>query len=200
MDRAIPFTAADFPINDENVEGAELPISLFVMARECTKKLSAYGKTIKDATDFFIEHTAAGGKSATVENLVDELVAARQKAGASQFDVDDMRSRLAIFAKKFEARNLATITGEEIVCWLRSLNVSAVTRNHYRRLIVLAFNFAVQNGYVTGNPVFARYTTSGDVPGRSANHRRHLKLAARRPEVQRRDRFFSTADMEMVKD
>jgi integrase len=35
---------------------------------------------------------------------------------------------------------------------LRSLKVSPVTRNHYRRLIVLAFNFAVQRGYATGNP------------------------------------------------
>ena len=164
MDRAIPFTAADSAINDENVEGAELPISLFVMARECTKKLSAYGKTIKDATDFFIEHATAGGKSATVENLVDELVAARQKAGASQFDVDDIRSRLAVFAKKFEGRAVGTITGPEIVDWLRSLNVSIVTRNHYRRLIGLAFNFAVQNGYVADNPVFARFTSSGDYP------------------------------------
>ena len=164
MDQVIPFTAADFPVNDKNVEGAELPVSLLVMARECTKKLSAYGKTIKDATDFFIEHAAVGGKSPTVENLVDELVAARKKAGASQFDVDDIRSRLAVFAKKFEGREVRTITGPEIVDWLRSLNVSIATRNHYRRLIGLAFNFAVQNGYVTGNPVLARFTSTGDVP------------------------------------
>ena len=164
MDRAIPFTAVDFPVNDENVKSADTSISLLVMARECTKKLSAYGKTIKDATDFFIEHAAVRGKSATVANLVDELVAARKKAGASQFDVDDIRSRLAVFAKRFGGREVDTITAPEIVDWLRSLNVSIVTRNHYRRLIVLAFNFAVQNGYVTGNPVLARFTSSGDVP------------------------------------
>jgi integrase len=35
---------------------------------------------------------------------------------------------------------------------LRSLNVSAATRNHYRRLIVLAFNFAVRRGYAPDNP------------------------------------------------
>src|SRR5262249_39639006 len=46
----------------------------------------------------------------------------------------------------------ATIKSAEIDDWLRSLAVSAVTRNHYRRLILLAFNFAVQRGYATDNP------------------------------------------------
>src|SRR5215472_1549825 len=128
-------------------------MSLARMVQECASKLSAYGKTIKDATDFFIAHAAAGENSCTVAKLVDELVAARQRAGASQFDIDDMRSRLAIFAEKFAGQPVGTITGEEIADWLRSLKVPAITRNYYRRLIVLAFNFAVQRGYVTDNPV-----------------------------------------------
>ena len=149
-----------FSIKPENVEASELPATLAVMARECTNKLSIYGKTIKDATDFFIGHVAAASdKSCTAAELVDELVAARQKAGASQFDVDDIRSRLAIFVEKFDGHPVDTITGAEIGDWLRSLSVSAVTRNHYRRLIVLAFNFAVQRGYMTENPLFARFVS-----------------------------------------
>ena len=61
-------------------------------------------------------------------------------------------SRLNIFAEKFNGQPVATITTAEIDDWLRSLNVSAVTRNHYRRLIILAFNFAVDRGYATSNP------------------------------------------------
>jgi integrase len=56
------------------------------------------------------------------------------------------------FAEKFNGQMVATITSAEIDDWLRSLKVSPVTRNHYRRLIVLAFNFAVQRGYAAGNP------------------------------------------------
>ena len=151
MQPLISFTKA------KDVEDAEFAMSLDVMAQECTKRLSIYGKTIKDATDFFIGHVAAGEKSCTAAELVDELVVAKQKGGASQFDMDDIRSRLAIFAKRFDGRPVGTITSTEIEDWLRSLNVSAVTRNHYRRLIVLAFNFAVQRGYMTDNPVFARF-------------------------------------------
>ncbi len=84
--------------------------------------------------------------------LVKELVAAKEKDGASQRHVDDLRSRLNIFAEKFNGQPVATITSAEIDDWLRSLNVSPVTRNHYRRLIVLAFNFAVQRKYATDNP------------------------------------------------
>ncbi len=151
MHPLIPFTKT------KDVEDAEFPMSLGVMAQECTKRLSVYGKTIKDATDFFIGHVAAVEKSRTVAELVDEVVAAKQKGGASQFDMDDIRSRLAIFAKRFDGRPVGAITSTEIEDWLRSLNVSAFTRNHYRRLIVLAFNFAVQRGYMTDNPVFARF-------------------------------------------
>ena len=151
MQPLISFTKA------KDVEDAEFPMSLGVMAQECTKRLSIYGKTIKDATDFFIGHVAAGEKSCTAAELVDELVVAKQKGGASQFDMDDIRSRLAIFAKRFDGRPVGAITSTEIEDWLRSLNVSAFTRNHYRRLIVLAFNFAVQRGYMTENPVFARF-------------------------------------------
>jgi hypothetical protein len=164
MNGPIPFTASASPLIAKEVGDAGLPMSLALMAQECANKLNAYGKTIKDATDFFIAHIAAGDKSCTTTKLVDELVAARQEAGASQFDVEDMRCRLAMFAKKFEGQPVGTITGAEIADWLRSLKVSAITRNHYRRLIVLAFNFAVQRGYVTDNPLLARFVVSGDCP------------------------------------
>jgi hypothetical protein len=147
-------------IEPGKVEAPELPATLAVMAQECMNKLSVYGKTIKDATDFFIGHVAAASdKACTAAELIDELIAARQKAGASQFDVDEIRSRLAIFVEKFGAQPVGTISGAEIGGWLRSLCVSAVTRNHYRRLIVLAFNFAVQRGYMTENPLFARFVS-----------------------------------------
>ena len=134
------------------IEHAEFPTSLRIIAEECKDRLSAYGKTIKDATDFFVAHLKASEKSCTAVQLVKELVAAKENDGASQRHLDDLQSRLNIFAEKFEGQPVATITSAEIDDWLRSLKVSPVTRNHYRRLIVLAFNFAVQRGYATANP------------------------------------------------
>src|SRR5262249_8030722 len=149
-DSFVAFKNAELKRN--GIEGAEFPTSLRVMAQECKEALTAYGKTIKDATDFFIAHLKASSKSCTAVQLVKELVAAKEHDGASARHVSDLRSRLNIFAGKFDARPVATITSREIDDWLRSLNVSPVTRNHYRRLIVLAFNYAVKRGYATDNP------------------------------------------------
>ena len=127
---------------------------------ECTNKLRAHGKTIQDATDFLIQHLMANEKSCTARELVDEFVAAKQKEAASQFDLDDIRSRLATFSQRFNNHLVETITSTQIDDWLRSLNVSVITRNRYRRLIMLAFNFAVQRGYTSSNPVFGRFVVS----------------------------------------
>ena len=130
------------------------------MLLECTNRLNAYGKTIKDATDFFVQHLTTTEKSCTATKLVDEFVAAKQKEAASNFDLDDLRSHLTIFGKRFDGDPVGTITSTQIDNWLRSLNVSIVTRNHYRRLIMLAFNFAVQRGYTNSNPVLGRFVVS----------------------------------------
>ena len=130
---------------------------------ECTNKLRAHGKTVADATDFFVQHLMAKEKSCTARELVDEFIAAKQKEAASQFDLDDIRSRLATFSKTFNNHLVETITSAQIDDWLRSLNVSVVTRDHYRRLIMRAFNFAVQRGYTNSNPVFGRFVVSRPV-------------------------------------
>jgi hypothetical protein len=133
------------------------------MLLECTNRLNVYGKTIKDATDFFIHHLTANEKSCTARELVDEFIAAKQEEAASQFHLDDLRFHLTIFGKRFSGDPVRTITSAQIDDWLRSLNVSIVTRNRYRRLIMLAFNFAVQRGYTKSNPVFGRFVVSRPV-------------------------------------
>jgi integrase len=139
-------------LNRNGAEHAEFPTSLRVMAQNAIEQLKPFGKTITDAVQHYVAHLRAREKSCSASELVDELVAAKKADGVSQRHLDDLRSRLNIFAEKFNGQPVATITSAEIDDWLRSLKVSPVTRNHYRRLIVLAFNFAVQRGYATHNP------------------------------------------------
>jgi integrase len=134
------------------VEGAEFPTALRVMAQDAVEKLKPFGKTISDAVQHFVAHLKASEKSCTAVQLVKELIAAKEKDGASERHVSDLRSRLNIFAKKFDGQMVATITSAEIDDWLRSITGSPVTRNHYRRLLVLFFNFAVQRGFAPTNP------------------------------------------------
>lgn len=134
------------------VEGVSIPTKLRVEARECAERLSPYGRTLTEATTFFVQHLAASAKSCTAAQLVAELLTAKAADGASQRHLSDMRSRLNIFTANFNGQTVATITGAEIDDWLRSLGVAPATRNHYRRLLVLMFNFAVRRGYASGNP------------------------------------------------
>jgi hypothetical protein len=95
-----------------------------------------------------------------VRKLVEEFIAAKQQEAASNFDLDDLRSHLTTFATRFDGDPVGTITSTQIDNWLRSLNLSITTRNHYRQLVMLAFNFAVQRGYTNSNPVFGRFVVS----------------------------------------
>jgi integrase len=142
-------------LNRNGAEHAEFPTALRVMAQNAVEALKPFGKTITDAVQHYVAHLKASEKSCSAKQLVDELIAAKEKDGASVRHLSDLRSRLNIFAEKFNDQVVATITTKEIDDWLRSLKVSAVTRNHYRRLLVLAFNFAVKGGYAASNPADA---------------------------------------------
>jgi integrase len=141
------------------VEGAEFSSRLRVMAQECAARLSEYKKTgsdspltIKDATDYLIAHLKASERSITAAALVEQIIAAKKADGMSVRYIQDLRSRLPRFAKKFDGQMVATITTAEINNWLRSLQVGATTRNNFRRTLVTLFSHAVDHGYATSNP------------------------------------------------
>jgi integrase len=134
------------------VEGAEFSSRLRGEAAECVERLSAYGKTLTDATSFFVAHLKASERSITAAALVDQLIAAKKADGMSKRYIEDLRSRLPRFAKKFDGQMVATITTKEIDNWLRALEVGATTRNNFRRALVTLFSYAITGGYATSNP------------------------------------------------
>lgn len=128
-------------------EGTELTALLRVMAKDCAERLKERGKTIADATDFLLAHLKAIAKSCTVTVLVSELLAAKEADGASKRYLQDLSWRLNRFAQDFGKRMVATITSTEINDWLRGLRVAPVSRNNYRRVLVVFFNHAVKGKY-----------------------------------------------------
>jgi len=152
-------------LKKSGIEGAEFSSRLRVMAQECAERLSQHGKTIEEATNFLIVHLKASEKSCTAVALVKELIAAKMADGMSKRYLDDLKSRLNSFASKFDRQLVATITSTEIDNWLRGLEVSPVTRNNYRRVLVVMFNHAVQRDYATSNP--AESTAKAKVVGKS---------------------------------
>jgi integrase len=149
------------------IEGAEFPTALRVMAQNAVEQLKPFNRAIADAVQYYVAYLKANERSCTARQLVNELLVAKKADGVSERHLRDIRSRLSVFAEKFDGRMVATITRKEIDDWLRSLPFSPLTRNHYRQLVVLAFNFAVRSGYATANPAMgaAKAKVVNQAPG-----------------------------------
>lgn len=162
-------THADLKNNElfnRGIEHAEFPTALRVMAQEAVEALKHFpGKTITDAVRHYVAYLKANEKSCTATQLVEELLKAKKADGAGERHLRDIRIRSGKFAEKFDGRMVATITSKELNDWLRSLPFSPLTRNHYRALVVLAFNFAVEQGYAPNNPASGKKTAKAKVIG-----------------------------------
>ena len=134
------------------IEAAQFPSALRVMAREAATTLALFGKNIRDAVEFYLPHLQAMNRTCTFLELKDELLIAKKKDGASVRYLSDLRSRLGQFATSMGHKTVASITAREVDEWLRALEVSATTRNNFRRVLIVAFNFAQAAGYCVDNP------------------------------------------------
>jgi integrase len=175
--------------NDERqrngIEHSEFPTAIRVMAQDAVERLKPFGKTITDAVQHYVAHLKASERSCTAEQLVRELLKAKESDGVSESHLRDIRCRLNVFAEKFDGQMVATITSKEIDNWLRSLPFSRMTRNHYRGLIVLAFNFAVRSGYAVTNPAVgaAKAKVVSEAPGILSVSETARLLEAASPEM-----------------
>jgi integrase len=125
---------------------------------ECAEALRPFGVTIREAVKFYVPHLQAMKHSCTAAQLVDELLKVKEADGASKRYLSDLRSRLNQFSEIFNGKQIAEITSTEIDEWLRSLSdketgkrLSPITRNNFRRVLIVAFNFARNRGYCIEN-------------------------------------------------
>jgi integrase len=126
---------------------------------ECSEVLQPFGASIREAVNFFLPHLKAMKRSCTAAQLVDELLKVKEADGASKRYLSDLHSRLMQFAEIFDGQPVAAITARQIDEWLRSLSdaetgkrLSPVTRNNFRRVLIVAFNFARDRNYCLDNP------------------------------------------------
>ena len=80
------------------------------------------------------------------------MLAAKKADGAFAKYLGDLRSKLRRFAAAFGDELVAAISTKEVDAWLRSLPVSAITRNNFRRMLVTFFSHAISLGYAVANP------------------------------------------------
>src|SRR5260370_19346858 len=95
------------------VEHAEFPTAIRVMAQNATERLKPFGKSITDAVDHYVAHLKASERSCTVEQLLAELLDAKESKGVSRRHLDDLRHLVGRFADAFGERSVSTITSRE---------------------------------------------------------------------------------------
>jgi integrase len=135
------------------LEGAAFPIELRVMAQEAARELEPFGKTIRDAKDFFIQHLLRTKKSVPLVGVIDEVIATKIAMGVKPRTMKTYRGYVKKFAADFPARDIGAITTEEVENWLIRNFSNPVSRNNYRRVLVNLFNIAKKKKYVDKNPV-----------------------------------------------
>lgn len=124
-------------------------------ANQGKQELAKYGKTIKDAVEFYIEHLQKLEKHG--ETTVKELV--RKFLGVKEGKVrprtyEDLDSRLKKFEQDYGDTPVALISRDNIRDWLRDLNLSDQSVINYWRALHNLFNFAVlELELIESNPV-----------------------------------------------
>lgn len=145
---------------NDGISGMTLNLRQRAEYLECAEKLAPFNTTLRDAVNFYLPHLQATNRSCTAKQLVEEIVKAKTADGASKRYTSDLKCRLKKFATDFDGKLIANFTTTDIDQWLRGLTdsdnglpVAPTTRNNFRRILHVAFNFARDRGYCVGNPV-----------------------------------------------
>ncbi len=105
------------------------------------------GAPLNDAIEFYLRHNPADLPKKTVAEVADELLAAKKQDGVSEAYFHDLKARLPRISAAFNT-SIGLVTRAQLEDWLRSQPGSLRSRNNYRNLIVLLWNFARQRGYL----------------------------------------------------
>lgn len=138
---------------NQGKEGATFSSALRVMAQRESDRLASFGKTITDATDFYIRHLESLAQSVPIERLRLEVMHNRRSAGRDSRYVYDIGNRTRRFCRDFPGRLAAEFSTADIDSWLETLPVEPGTRNTYRRDLRTMFSFGVTRRYCPANPV-----------------------------------------------
>ena len=138
---------------NQGKEGATFPSWLRVMAQRENDRLQPFGKTLTDATEFYLRHLEATSQSVPLDQARRELIQNRTACGLSARYVYEMDIKLRRFCNDFPDRCIAEISTAEVDTWLEKLSLAPGSRNTFRRDLNTLFSFAVTRRYCATNPV-----------------------------------------------
>jgi integrase len=124
-----------------------------VLAAKCSERLKSFGKTLWDATEFYVEHLERAKDSVFVSVAAADYQESKKRARLSPKHLDDIRLRLGRFVATFGNRPIKGIVASEIESWLHELALSPQSINNYRAIVRAFFEYALKRELVEKNPV-----------------------------------------------
>ena len=153
--------------HQEGRNALRLSDSVRIMALDVSRELQPFGKTLRDAGDFYLKYLRDANKSITVEELKIEFLTMQKQKNRSLDHQDDLKMRFRRFCEKFGLSPVRTITAKEIEAWLHDLGLAPQSFNIYRARVSSLFGYGVKRGYLDRNPVSAieKVTCADQPPG-----------------------------------
>ena len=124
-----------------------------VLAAKCSERLKPFGKTLWDATEFYVEHLERTKDSVFVLVAAADYQESKKRAKLSPKHLDDIRLRLGRFVATFGNRPIKGIVASEIESWLHELALAPQSINNYRAIARAFFEYALKRELVEKNPV-----------------------------------------------
>jgi integrase len=138
-------------------DSAQVDNSLIVMAIEGAAKLAPFGKSIRDAVNFYANHLAKNSSSVSVSEMCrivrEEFLLRLGNHGATLRHKQTMDEALKKFEAKFGSVQLKTLSGNDVKTWLGSLPLAVKTRKKLLGYIRNAFGVALEKGLLNEHPM-----------------------------------------------
>ncbi len=128
-------------------EAAALHDSVAKDAAWAVKELKPYNTTLRDVVADYIRRRKSAEKSSLIDEAIDEFIDMKKAAGKSARYIGDLRYKLRQFADDHGGLLLSEITPMTLDHWLEGLGVSPVTRNGFRRVLTVFFQWGGKRGY-----------------------------------------------------
>jgi len=157
---------------------------LIYEAVECDRLLQKHGWTLRQATEWVLQHVVRFDNQPPLKQLVEEYLAEEKASGVAWATLVDLRHRLRKLAATLGNRKAHEVTSDEIRAWHSDMDkhegLGARSRRHYLAKASQFFLWCVRNKKCAENPVAAvkrPKVIPGEVGFYSVEQCRHILAA-----------------------
>lgn len=118
-----------------------------------THALEPLGVSLRDAVAEYVKRHGRLANSILLSDALGDFLETKRKAGKSDRYLADLGAKCHRFVEDHEGLRVSEIEVQDVDRWLEDLNVGAITRNNYRRVLSVFFAWSEKRGFCPDNPV-----------------------------------------------